>query len=85
MSTLVWKSARAEGTILADVGGKLGRYMIEHCHSGRFELRHQGQPIGMFATVDEAKARAQAGADSAHAMKAEDDEYFGGTGAVAAE
>jgi hypothetical protein len=46
----------------------------------RFELRLQGQPIGLFATIDEAKARAQAGADSARAMKAEDGEYFGGTG-----
>jgi hypothetical protein len=42
-------------TILADIGDNLGRYMIEHCHSGRFELRHQGQPIGMFSTADEAK------------------------------
>jgi len=74
--TLVWKSARAEGTILADVGGNLGRYIVERCKSGRFELRHQGQPLGLFNTADEAKARAQAGADSARAMKVENDEYF---------
>jgi hypothetical protein len=74
MNTLVWKSARIENTILADVGDNLGRYVIQRCGSGRFELRHQGQPIGMFNTADEAKARAQAGPDSARAVKVEDDE-----------
>jgi hypothetical protein len=55
--TLVWKSARAEGTILADVGDNLGRYIVERCKNGRFEFRHQGQPIGMFTTADEALVR----------------------------
>jgi hypothetical protein len=47
MTALVWKPARAEGSIFADVGDNLGRYVIEHCKSGRFELRLHGQPIGM--------------------------------------
>jgi hypothetical protein len=51
MTDLVWKPARAKGSILADVGDNLGRYVIEHCKSGRFELRLHGQPVGMFDTA----------------------------------
>jgi hypothetical protein len=73
MTALVWKPARAKGSILADVGDNLGRYVIEHCKSGRFELRLHGQPIGMFDTAESAKQRAQAGADTARAMASEDE------------
>jgi hypothetical protein len=72
MTALVWKPARAEGSIFADVGDNLGRYVIERCHSGRFELRHHSRPIGIFTNIDEAKARAQAGADTARAMASEE-------------
>jgi hypothetical protein len=73
MTALIWKAARAKGSILADVGDNLGRYVIEHCKSGRFELRLHGQPIGMFDTAESAKQRAQAGADTARAMASKDE------------
>jgi hypothetical protein len=56
MTALVWKPARAKRSIVADVGDNLGRYVIEHCKSGRFELRLHGQPIGMFDHRRERKA-----------------------------
>jgi len=71
---LQWKSRhRGEGEY-ADIGSGLGRYIVTS--GNKVSLRLNGELIGTFNTVGEAKVRAQAGADNARAMKTEEDAFW---------
>jgi hypothetical protein len=69
---LQWHERR-NGGLYADTG--LGRYTVSQ--SDRVVLRHNGVVLGVFDSLDEAKARAQRGADYAHTIKAEDEALDG--------
>jgi len=66
---LQWKPLQHGDGEFADIDDGIGRYIIAGPSDQRLSLRLNGELIGMFDTVAEAKARAQAGADNARAME----------------
>jgi hypothetical protein len=69
VSELTWHQSRFRaGGIFADVGDGFGRYVVVGA-----TLYYNGRPVGVFASVGEAKARARRGAAASRMMAATDD------------
>jgi hypothetical protein len=72
---LTW--VERSGLLCADTGGH-GRYVIRQIATGEFMLRLNGQSLGMFDRLEDAKERAERGAKHSREVAAQEAAHWGG-------